>query len=810
MNKTFFAACLLLPFIVLSQATESAFHLEIASKRLVPERSSSQLLMLDFANSDAKWDTIDNHEDKLIVGYGEKNGQRGFFLEGPQKYDKTKKHPMDTAWQVKSAKFPVKGITQLKGHIDFYSNGLFGRFVPFNESYVNSVYWFANDGTPLGRTAFSVTIIKAGHTPIDFFIPVPEKATEALLAVGADNPNISKNSSIVIASASIKGSSNDTLCLTDAEAVLPPVRYDANAPLCTVKAETPDGSAIVPEVAFAQDANGIPTTFSPFAPMDAPVPANTAWVKCRLKFNSDGRACPKLDSVTVCRKTFSDWIALECQKAPVVKRISKSPSADPTQPLVFAVTHEFPVNWQTLNAIIDGKDITAALKGAQPSEDTYGMTFTYAPAEPFAMKTVYKAVITVKDIYGNATTKSLYFFFDEPLDKGVISLRDDGQMLLDGKPFFPIAAPYVIPLPVNNYNLDNAFTWLKEAGFNTVYSARNKTFAEYMDKVASYGLKMYVMPGSINGANDKNLDVMLSNIAREYRHPAVLAWYVGDDTLDHNTPEDMRMKYEAIKSVDPYHPTVQADPVDAVHPFAPVAAADDTSRYRPVVNFTDSFRPELYPVRDFSEKNARECVPLVIDDMKTIARDIRDLATAPKNTWGVVQYFEGWCETFEKATWKRFPTWQELRAMTWGSIILGARGIQWYSYRYETKRFIHGFMYKQETRDNIRRMSKEIALLVEVITQREETPAPAVTILDGPAKDALQNDAISVTVRKHDGFTYIFALNSAYAPVQARIEAPGLAQGIVLYEKDRKVTVENGAVTDKFLPYEVHIYKLKD
>ena len=833
MKKAICAVCLLLPFIVLSQVTESAHHIEIVKGCLAPERAFKQLLLLDFANTDAKWDFIDNHEDKLNVGYGEKNGHRGFYLEGPQEYDKKKKHPMDTAWQVKSAKFPVKGMTNLKGQIEFFTSGSFaGKFTPFNQSYVNSVFWFAADGTPLGRTGFPVTIMHNGSTPIDFYLTVPEQAAEALLAVGEDNPNIKKGTTLMITSASIKGVGNDGVFVTDAEAILPPVRFFPDAPIRNYVSDTPatrwiqaasqcpKGTAVSFETAFAADNNGIPAAFSAFGPSTRPAPDGTAWVKCRIRFQTDGKACPSLRSVTICGKTFSGWKSLNKSTKPAIKRLSKSPSPNPSQPFIFSVTHDMPINWKSLKVILDGNDITSDLKReilpsnsldvvGEQTEPLEAANFVYSPKEPFAMRTVHKAAITIMDIYGNAATKPLYFFFDEPLEKGAITLRDDGQMLLDGKPFFPIAAPYVIPLPVNDYNLDNAFTWLKEAGFNTVYSPRNKTFAEYMDKVASYGMKMYVMPGAINGANDKDLDVMLANIAREYRHPAVMGWYVGDDTLDHNTPEDMKTKYEAIKSVDPYHPTVQADPVNAVHPFAPVAAEDDPSRSRPVVNFTDTFRPELYPVRDFSEKNAMECVPLVIDDMKTIARDIRDMATATKHTWCVIQYFEGWGDSFEKATWKRFPTWQELRAMTWAAVIHGARGVQWYSYRYETKRFVHGFMYKEETRNNIRRMSQEIFQLVDVLVQRADAPAPAVTILSGPEKDAMQNDSISVMVRKLDGHTYIFALNSAYQPVKASIAAAGLSNGTVLYEDNRSVKVENGAITDDFQPYDVHIYKLK-
>ena len=147
--------------------------------------------------------------------------------------------------------------------------------------------------------------------------------------------------------------------------------------------------------------------------------------------------------------------------------------------------------------------------------------------------------------------------------------------------------------------------------------------------------------------------------------------------------------------------------------------------------------------------------------------------------------------------------------MTWGSIIHGARGMQWYSYRYETKRFVHGFMYKEETRENIKRLVAEITSLVDVINLPDNLPAPPVAILSGPSKDAFQNDAISILARKHGSVTYVFALNSAYEPLKARITLPGFTTAFVLFEGDRTLKLENGALVDDFQPYDVHIYKLE-
>ncbi|MBO4631456.1 MAG: hypothetical protein J5858_06000, partial [Lentisphaeria bacterium] len=110
---------------------------------------------------------------------------------------------------------------------------------------------------------------------------------------------------------------------------------------------------------------------------------------------------------------------------------------------------------------------------------------------------------------------------------------------------------------------------------------------------------------------------------------------------------------------------------------------------------------------------------------------------------------------------------------------------------------------------NMLRMIGEIVPLVNILVERDNVPTPDVSILSGPAKDVLGNDSISIMARKHDGYLYIFALNSAFEPVKAKIATLSASHGIVLYEGNRSIIVKKGAVSDDFQPNEVHIYKLK-
>ena len=85
----------------------------------MPEKASTPLLELDFANSDAKWEQTDNFEQKLIFGYGEQHGKKGFYIVGPEL---TKKKSRDIAWQLFSPRFQLNGAHSVKGNILlFYS-----------------------------------------------------------------------------------------------------------------------------------------------------------------------------------------------------------------------------------------------------------------------------------------------------------------------------------------------------------------------------------------------------------------------------------------------------------------------------------------------------------------------------------------------------------------------------------------------------------------------------------------------------------------------------------------------------------------
>ncbi len=396
---------------------------------------------------------------------------------------------------------------------------------------------------------------------------------------------------------------------------------------------------------------------------------------------------------------------------------------------------------------------------------------------------LHRVSVEVADLAGNALSRTWYVLIRPLRTENVVTVRDDGMVLIDGEPFFPIGLYAVWKKPFNDNSFDKAFADLKTAGFNlahTYSSTRGADFAEFYAAAQRHGIKLYV--ASDAGANCMDVDTVLWDVAREEGQPALLAWYLADDTASHVGAEELRTVSEAIHDIDPAHITVQADGV----------GAPPVSRYTNYVSSTDGFLPELYPIRDDSDRG----VPSIIADMTTIQADLEAAGTRQRTIWPIVQYFQGW-------GWPRYPTKEELWAMSYLSIIHGGNGITWYTYGGHGDD--HGVTDYPEQWQNICELAGELSRLEEVLVERTGPQPPAPAVLAGPESDALGYPSISVLLKEHAGKTYLLAANSARAEVSARFPLAAGKSISVPFEGRQLVADETG-FQDVFGPYGVHVY----
>lgn len=373
--------------------------------------------------------------------------------------------------------------------------------------------------------------------------------------------------------------------------------------------------------------------------------------------------------------------------------------------------------------------------------------------------------------------------------KNRVTLRDDGTVLVGGRPFFPIGIYAVSECEANGNSIERAFRDLKAAGFNLVHRTSPNPPAEYekfLDLADRHGLKVFTLPV----ASYKKDFYFDSLIPKTKHHDCILAWYLADDTASNTDPETVALRDRLCKLLDTDHLTLQADAVMMGGAFV---------RYREYVHTTDVFLPELYPV--YAKKPHGGEVAEIVANMKVIREAIAEAGGPAKSVWPIIQHFDGW------GAWKRFPTFDELRAMSWQAIIHGGRGITWYVYHSKSGRG-RGIAASPQYQRELMTVSREIADVADDLVMRDAMRQPEIEVLSGPKTDAFGEKAVTALL-KTGASPLLLVANATTNAVRARVAIEGFSGIAVLSGKNSAPAIGRSGFTDDFPPYAVHIYRLR-
>lgn len=469
---------------------------------------------------------------------------------------------------------------------------------------------------------------------------------------------------------------------------------------------------------------------------------------------------------------------------PRVKIKDPGPTEDRYRPIVLSVEDPSGVDWETLDVKIDGRQATKEF--VRRSD---GLVLE-RPARPWSSGQ-HKIDVKIADMRGNIRSNRKTFLIGRDPETPIVRLRDDGVLLIGGEPFFPIGAYGVQPSPFDGYDIDRAMCSLKKAGFNTVHSYRVANRADYLSALRKYGMKTFV---GTNGENRHTIDVRRHN-------PDIIAWYIGDDTSQHIKYWDFFNREDSVKSVDTTRITCQAD---TVSPSSPVDS------YENYAAATDVFLPEIYPVMEKSRPTNNTCVAKVVFTMKRIAEDNRNKGGDRVHAiWPIIQNFCGW------DAWHRYPDPDEEYAMTFASIIHGAKGITWYSYSgsWVPKKETYsgfGFTQTEQAWTVASNLSSRISSLVPVLLERDGVQPPDPVVVAGPRRDAFGNPSVTGLLKRHGGKMYYLSVNATDVKVEARLPVKGCGKVSVLFEGRSLDASADGSVVDVFEPFAVHIYTWHD
>lgn len=767
------------------------------------------VVFADTFETNTAWDPekVNNYQDLLKITFGsEFQGQKCLMISG-REIDRK----IDTAWSVSSR--PVKvpaGASEFVLSFQIYAEMQLKGNGNAGEMWLSLIRWHDTDGKECGRTVIPFGASRGNFQEISIRDAVPEGAVSAVIQLGFDYPNVDDGKLCAVRNVMFSMLKDDGTneFFTHGGSFISDIFETGRV---AWKADLPEGTALKFQISTANvpgnaensnaetpNAEYSEITWTPYAGPDGtpesfwtePFTVDAKYFRVKAFLVPNGPQTPILKELSLTPadsakpkiiQNAQNWTLRGDAFDPRVKIVSESPTTDAKTELVIEITDDSPVFMEGVQVSVDEQDVTSVIRRE-------GNRLILPPETEWA-EGLHRVEVKAADFFGNTVHAKKCFFIGETPQTPKVTLRDDGMTLIDGEPFFPIGIYGVMKREFNGFDLDRAFSGLKDAGFNFAHSYNMPRTDEFLETAHKYGFRLWIPAYSI--------DERFINVERH--HPAILAWYLGDDTSAHTTVSELFDRDDSVKALDPTRISTQADPV---------GSAQEISNYRDYVLGTDNFLPEIYPVRTTQPESAENCVAITIRDMKCCWEDIRRSGSqTPRSVWPIIQYFKGW-------GWQRFPTFDELNAMSFASIIHGANGITWYTYggtvEPEKKKFNYGITTTPETWKNISTVATRIRELSPVLLERTPEQPAAPEILSGPKKDPLGNDSVSCLLKIRGGCAWLLCVNSSPEPVQARFSLPANLKDCaeVVFE-DRTVTLDGNTLTEDFAGFAVHIYRIE-
>jgi hypothetical protein len=351
--------------------------------------------------------------------------------------------------------------------------------------------------------------------------------------------------------------------------------------------------------------------------------------------------------------------------------------------------------------------------------------------------------------------------------------RLTGGMIVNRRPFFPFGfycySPVSPTLPEEE--LISGFNMISP--YQTILPETLSERKAYMDRCAEIGMKVHYNLLSLSGGGGVDSKIiglgeeekktrLIEEIKTFMNHPALLAWYISDEPNGFKVPpESLEELYCIVRETDPWHP------VSMVF-MAPFLAS------KKYVNAMDIVMADPYPVPNHS-----------IDIISDVAGQLKSEFTGKRAVWMALQAFGGgeW--------WGREPTIQELRSMTWQSIIKGATGLQYF-----VRQGLNYFPKSVAAWNECGRMAMEVAEITPWLLSDEEPLA-----VESSSKN------INVSSGVHNGKLLIMAVNKINEPVATAVRIKGLTNGTArLIFENRTLKISGGLINDYISPYGSQAY----
>jgi hypothetical protein len=349
-----------------------------------------------------------------------------------------------------------------------------------------------------------------------------------------------------------------------------------------------------------------------------------------------------------------------------------------------------------------------------------------------------------------------------------ISLRADGTILLDEKPFCPFLAHAPIsPLTKDCFNVEYG-----ERGLTSRPLTRRDIHLP--PTIKAYDKKGDTIVFTPLPEEKKLFEDIRKVINADKADPLLLYWFMSyeaqlpmvrgrEPKVFLNNPQELRKISQFIKSIDPNHLT---------------AIEIDHSDEEPYKDSAD-----VIEVARWSSTYAHNLIPNLIKDIGEI-----------KGALGPGKPFLLWLGSSIPTPEARIA--EEIRCASYLSLMHGAAGLVFH--------MGHGGMPLSDTRhwSVYAGLSREVEELFSILRAPQDSKSKIDITVD--------SDSIDYCVRQRDGRLYLIAVNTSYSSVNTTfsIKSYTVPKEIKLLFENREIKSDGNSFSDEFTGLEPHIYEL--
>lgn len=257
---------------------------------------------------------------------------------------------------------------------------------------------------------------------------------------------------------------------------------------------------------------------------------------------------------------------------------------------------------------------------------------------------------------------------------------------------------------------------------------------------------------------------------------------------------DVIRTYMTMKANDPTRPVFlnlgQGVANDDWKGRGPHAHDDDYLYY---VWGCDILSFDIYPVAGLDKPDSEELLWYVAKGVDRLRRWTVD----KKIVWNIVE-----CTRISNPKKKATP--HQVRAMVWMSIIHGSRGIVYFAHEFKPKFNESALLSDAKMAAAVKSINGLIQDLAPVIHTPNSEDAVMIRTRNARVP-------VDYMVKRHEGYTYLFAVNMQNLQTTASIELADVPAGadVEVLGENRKLNIRNGLFEDAFKPFDVHIYRVR-